>query len=954
MKKIKKLYFMLAVIVMAMSITMTAYADSIDDAGGTGEGNISGTNVYTFSYVYDGTLDAIVLKVDTTKPVKAFGNKCTYTFSGPNDNVTLNTKNPQLGSSLESAIQTMNVYGGYNLSVDDAKAALGGLGFFDKGNGVWKFDGGYLTYVSAAKIRPQNHTVAYDANGGTGAPANQTKYQGTALTLSSTKPTKTGYTFVNWTASIGGNYNAGASYTHDQSGGTVTMTANWTDSTAPSCSIFSAKPTSWSSGNGTVSIKVQDKGSGLSSIKLQRYSYVTEKWSDVDSWSYSGTTDEVSKSYTETAEGVFYYKLTVKDVAGNTTEKTSDTIYLDHSNPVIAGASNTVTSWTNTAPKISVSATDNLSGTSYGGSGVKSIVIKNASGTVVASGTTSTSYTLKSSDEGERTWTIEATDNVGHTSSTTVKTKYDITAPDCVTLTAGPTSWSKGNGTVSFSMKDGGVGTTSAVLERYSYVTKTWNTIKTYTYTATTNALSESYTETIEGVFLYRLTLKDKLGNSRVKTSDIIYLDHSNPVIAGVGNTNTAWTNVAPVISVSASDNLSGTSYGGSGVKSIVIKNASGTVVASGTTSTSYTLKASDEGVRTWTIIATDNVGHTSSATVTTKYDITAPECISFTAVPNSWSSGNGTVTFSIQDKGVGTTSAVLERYSYVTKTWSTIKTYTYSATTNLLSETYTETAEGVFLYRLTMKDKLGNSRVQSTSIIYLDHSSPVIAGSGNTNTAWTNVAPVINVTATDYLSGTTYTGSGLKTLIIYDDAGNVVASGTSSAIYTLEPKYEGIHTWKIIATDNVGRSAYTEISTKYDITKPYIEGTEIEYVTPDGITVSGYCQDNIVNQHMDDWSRRSLYSPNVTSGIKSVILYKVTISGRAVIYGDTTKKTFATSDTNSFFDMYYEMPVNEKNVKHYLIIVEDFAGNVTQKKLTSQQSMLTWFHTSIDRGSYR
>ena len=42
--------------------------------------------------------------------------------------------------------------------------------------------------------------MSYDANGGTGAPAAQTKTHGTALTLSSTKPTRTGYTFLGWYA----------------------------------------------------------------------------------------------------------------------------------------------------------------------------------------------------------------------------------------------------------------------------------------------------------------------------------------------------------------------------------------------------------------------------------------------------------------------------------------------------------------------------------------------------------------------------------------------------------------------------------------------------------------------------------------------------------------------------------------------------------------------------------
>ena len=42
------------------------------------------------------------------------------------------------------------------------------------------------------------YTIKYNANGGSGAPSSQTKTHGTNLTLSSTKPTRTGYTFKGW------------------------------------------------------------------------------------------------------------------------------------------------------------------------------------------------------------------------------------------------------------------------------------------------------------------------------------------------------------------------------------------------------------------------------------------------------------------------------------------------------------------------------------------------------------------------------------------------------------------------------------------------------------------------------------------------------------------------------------------------------------------------------------
>lgn len=71
------------------------------------------------------------------------------------------------------------------------------------------------------------YSVKYNANGGSGAPSGQTKTYGKTLTLSSTKPTRTGYTFQGWgtTASdTSVNYAAGASYTANAA---ITLYAIW-------------------------------------------------------------------------------------------------------------------------------------------------------------------------------------------------------------------------------------------------------------------------------------------------------------------------------------------------------------------------------------------------------------------------------------------------------------------------------------------------------------------------------------------------------------------------------------------------------------------------------------------------------------------------------------------------------------------------------------------------------
>ena len=68
-------------------------------------------------------------------------------------------------------------------------------------------------------------TIAYDANGGTGDPADQTCTSG-SVTLSSTVPTRSGYTFVNWSymsAGVANVANPGDSVTCDD----LTLTAQW-------------------------------------------------------------------------------------------------------------------------------------------------------------------------------------------------------------------------------------------------------------------------------------------------------------------------------------------------------------------------------------------------------------------------------------------------------------------------------------------------------------------------------------------------------------------------------------------------------------------------------------------------------------------------------------------------------------------------------------------------------
>ena len=76
-------------------------------------------------------------------------------------------------------------------------------------------------------------TLAYDANGGSGAPGDQSGDASSGVTVSATTPTRNGYSFTGWDAAANGSgsdYAAGSTYTLPASG-TDTLYAQWDPNT---------------------------------------------------------------------------------------------------------------------------------------------------------------------------------------------------------------------------------------------------------------------------------------------------------------------------------------------------------------------------------------------------------------------------------------------------------------------------------------------------------------------------------------------------------------------------------------------------------------------------------------------------------------------------------------------------------------------------------------------------
>lgn len=87
--------------------------------------------------------------------------------------------------------------------------------------------GNNSTTYTVANGSKASWTVSYNANGGTGAPGNQSKVYNTALTLSTTEPTRPGYLFRGWATSqtaTEATYQPGDSYTANAA---LTLYAVW-------------------------------------------------------------------------------------------------------------------------------------------------------------------------------------------------------------------------------------------------------------------------------------------------------------------------------------------------------------------------------------------------------------------------------------------------------------------------------------------------------------------------------------------------------------------------------------------------------------------------------------------------------------------------------------------------------------------------------------------------------
>lgn len=130
---------------------------------------------------------------------------------------TVNSSSPgtvSLGVTLSSAVPVRDGYTfvGWRRSRTDSTDTLYSPGQYVSARVAY---GDTTIYYMYSWWSIKTNTITYYANGGSGAPAAQTKNYGASINLSTTVPTRTGYIFVKWNTAANGsgtNYTGGQAY----------------------------------------------------------------------------------------------------------------------------------------------------------------------------------------------------------------------------------------------------------------------------------------------------------------------------------------------------------------------------------------------------------------------------------------------------------------------------------------------------------------------------------------------------------------------------------------------------------------------------------------------------------------------------------------------------------------------------------------------------------------------
>lgn len=287
----------------------------------SGNGAATKTVTVTFRNFNDDNDDSATKNVSFSVSVPAWTSyKITFNANGGSGAPSAQTKWKDQALTLSSTkpTKTGHSFLGWSTSSSATSAT------YSAGGTIPKETNSALTLYAVWKAN--TYTVSYNANGGSGAPGNQTKTYGKTLTLSSTKPTRMNYNFKGWGTSASATtvaYAAGANYTANSA---VTLYAIWelayTKPRITNLSIARTNSSNVESDDGT-NAKVTFKWAcdkTVSSIVIKWKLTTASTYSNSRTVTASGTSGTVTESITGntfSTESSYDIHVTVTDSNGS-------------------------------------------------------------------------------------------------------------------------------------------------------------------------------------------------------------------------------------------------------------------------------------------------------------------------------------------------------------------------------------------------------------------------------------------------------------------------------------------------------------------------------------------------------------------------------------------------------------------------------------------------------------
>ena len=548
---------------------------------------------------------------------------------------------------------------------------------------------------------------------------------------------------------------------------TITSTVKQVTGSVPGGAsiVFGYNPSTWTKGNVTVSISSKQSG------------YTLEYSTDGKTWT------KYTTGVVKTVNGAIYARL--KDSAGQVgAVATGNVSNIDKLSPNAFAV--TIGSVTTNAITVKGATTDQGKTEQYGSSGIKEYYFSKDDGKTWESNGNKleTTYTFSKLTQGQSySIKMKAIDNAGNETITSTVKQVTGSVPGGASIVFGynPSTWTKGNVTVSISSKQSGY-----TLE-YSTDGKTWTKYTT------------GVVKTVNGAIYARL--KDSAGQvGAVATGNVSNIDKLSPNAFAV--TIGSVTTNAITVKGATTDQGKTEQYGSSGIKEYYFSKDDGKTWESNGNKleTTYTFSKLTQG-QSYSIKmkAIDNAGNETITSTVKQVTGSVPggASIVFGYNPSTWTKGNVTVSISSKQSGY-----TLE-YSTDAKTWT-------KYTTGVV-----KTANGAIYARL--KDSTGQvGAVATGNVTKIDKTSPTANISIGTITT---SSIQVKVTASD-------SGSGLANSGTYKYYLNGSLKSTSTAnSYTFTGLSAGTsYTIKVIVTDAVGnvteksttaRSEYPAITSK-------------------------------------------------------------------------------------------------------------------------------------------